>query len=109
MGRWLLLVYRLPRTPSAPRVAVWRALKRLHGAYVQDGVFALPFSALNEDVLADLAHDVRNYGGEATIATSTVDDERALRRGLREGKVPAPPKPRKPRVAGRRSRRGRRR
>ena len=28
-GDWVLLAYRLPREPSAPRLAVWRQLKRL--------------------------------------------------------------------------------
>lgn len=79
MTKWLLLLYRMPREPSAPRVAIWRALKRVEGGeYLQDGVFATPLTKLNAVTLEDLAHDVRNAGGEATLATAQVDDERHL-------------------------------
>jgi hypothetical protein len=35
--QWVLLAYRLPREPSAPRLAVWRSLKRLGAAQLLDG------------------------------------------------------------------------
>lgn len=79
MTKWLLLLYRMPRLPSAPRVAIWRALKRVEGGeYLQDGVFVVKANWLNEVTLEDLAHDIWNAGGEATIATGNVDDEARL-------------------------------
>jgi hypothetical protein len=76
MARWLLLLYRMPRHPTAPRMAIWRALQRVEGGeYLQDGVFAVKLTKLNEITLDDLAHDIRNTGGEATVATASVDDE----------------------------------
>src|SRR5690349_3980885 len=39
---WLMLIYRVPSTPSRARVAVWRELKRLGGLYVQQAVCVLP-------------------------------------------------------------------
>ena len=88
MAKWLLLLYRLPRTPSAPRMAVWRSLKRMEGGdYLQDGVFVVRASRLNEVTLEDLAHDIRNFGGEATLATATLDDEKHFLARLRAATV----------------------
>lgn len=88
MSRWILFLYRMPREPSAPRVAVWRALKRMEdGAYLQDGVFAIRHSPLHAQALDDLAHDVRNDGGEATVVeTSKLDDEPHFKERLDRGK-----------------------
>jgi hypothetical protein len=67
----LLFTYHLPKEPSAPRVAVWRALKKLPGHYLVDGLYALPISELYEMELLELVHDVRNYGGKAALFTAT--------------------------------------
>jgi hypothetical protein len=40
--QWVMLVYRLPRTPSTPRIALWRRLHPLGVAQIVDGVVALP-------------------------------------------------------------------
>jgi hypothetical protein len=86
MARWAVLLYRMPSEPSAPRVAVWRALKRLPGGYVQDGAFAAPLTEETETQLRILAHDVRNQDGEATLfTTDSIDDERHLRQRLAKG------------------------
>lgn len=86
MAKWLLLLYRMPPEPSAPRVAVWRALGKLGGTYLQDGAYVLPSSALHREALATLAHDIRNFGGEATLVdAAAVDDERHLRERLAAG------------------------
>ena len=74
---WLLFLYRIPSEPSAPRVATWRALKRLDGGYLQDGVYLARATDVNADALRTLAHDVRLAGGEATVAeVARVDDEK---------------------------------
>lgn len=78
--KWVVLVYKLPPEPSAPRVAVWRALKRLEGRYLVDGAFAVKASEANVLAIRQLAHDVRNYGGDALVLdVADVDDERAMR------------------------------
>ena len=41
----MLLAYRLPPTPTAGRVAVWRALKKTGAVYIQDSVCVLPETA----------------------------------------------------------------
>lgn len=88
---WLLLIYRLPSEPSAPRVAVWRALKRMPGGYLQDGVYVLAATPANRLALDRLAHDIRNDGGEATVVeAATPDDERHLLARVKAVTEPAP-------------------
>jgi hypothetical protein len=66
-GRWLVLIYHLPRDPSRHRVAVWRRLKVLGALYLQDGVAALPADAVTREQLEWLQLRVREAGGEATL------------------------------------------
>ena len=78
---WVMLVYRLPRTPSTPRITLWRKLRRLGVAQVVDGVVALPLDSRNREQLEWLADEVVEAGGEATIwvsQTATAAQERAL-------------------------------
>jgi polyhydroxyalkanoate synthesis regulator phasin len=63
----VLLAYRLPREPSTPRIALWRALRKLGATQVVDGLAALPLDARNRERLEWLADDVVEAGGEATI------------------------------------------
>ncbi len=64
---WVLLVYRLPREPSTPRIAVWRRLKRLGAAQLLDGLVALPFDARNKEQLEWVADQVIESGGQASM------------------------------------------
>jgi hypothetical protein len=66
-GEWVLLSYRLPREPSAPRVALWRRLKRLGVAQVSDGLVALPADARTREQLEWAAGEVVDRGGAASI------------------------------------------
>jgi hypothetical protein len=78
---WALLVYRLPREPSTPRIALWRKLKRLGAAQVQDSLVALPLDSRNREQLEWLAEEVGEAGGEATVwvaQTATARQERVL-------------------------------
>ena len=82
-----MLVYRLPRTPSTPRITLWRKLRRLGVAQVVDGVVALPLDSRNREQLEWLADEVVEAGGEATIwvsETSTAAQERALAAAMAE-------------------------
>jgi hypothetical protein len=62
-----MLAYRLPRTPSTPRITLWRKLRRLGVAQIAEGVVALPGSADTREQLEWLAEDVVQAGGDATI------------------------------------------
>jgi len=66
-GQWVLLAYRLPREPSTPRIALWRALRRLGVAQVLDGLVALPADSRTREQLEWLADSVIEAGGEATV------------------------------------------
>jgi hypothetical protein len=60
-----MLCYRVPREPSAPRIAIWRKLKRLGVAQLSDGLVALPADARTREQLEWAAQDVTEAGGEA--------------------------------------------
>ena len=78
---WVMLVYRLPRTPSTPRINLWRKLRQLGVVQVVDGVVALPLDSRNREQLEWLADEVVDAGGDATIwvsQTATAAQERAL-------------------------------
>ena len=64
---WVLFAYRLPREPSAPRVMVWRKLRRLGVAQILDGLVALPADARTREQLEWLAEEVLEAGGEAWV------------------------------------------
>lgn len=64
---WVLLSYRVPRTPSAPRIAVWRRLRRLGVAQLGDGLVALPKDARTREHLEWVAEEIVEAGGSATL------------------------------------------
>jgi len=66
-GEWVLLSYRVPREPSTPRIAVWRALKRLGVAQLGDGLVALPADARTREQLEWIAEQVTEAGGDAGV------------------------------------------
>jgi hypothetical protein len=83
--QWVMLVYRLPRTPSTPRISLWRRLRRLGVAQIVDGVVALPASADTREQLEWLADEVVQADGEATIwiaEPATAAQGRALARAM---------------------------
>lgn len=86
-SRWVMLVYRLPRTPSTPRITLWRKLRRLGVAQIVDGVVALPADPDARERLEWLAEEVVQAGGEATIWLSepaTAAQHRALAEEMTE-------------------------
>jgi len=80
-SQWILLAYRLPREPSTPRIALWRALRRLGAVQILDGLVALPADPRTREQLDWLADDVAEAGGEATVwlaHAGSAAQERAL-------------------------------
>src|ERR671919_1951218 len=87
LGSWALLAYRLPREPSAPRLAVWRGLKRLGVAQLLDGLVALPLDSRNRERLEWIAEEVIEHGGEASIwiaQPTTAREEREIAAAMRK-------------------------
>ena len=64
---WVFLVHRLPRTPSAPRIALWRALRRLGAVLLGDGLVALPADPRTVEHLEWLAAGIRENGGDSSV------------------------------------------
>lgn len=67
IGHWVFLSYHVPREPSAPRLAVWRKVKRLGAAQLLDGLIALPLDDRNREQLEWLAEEVVEARGDAAI------------------------------------------
>jgi hypothetical protein len=61
------LNYKLSPDPSAPRVAVWRKLKRLGAILFQNTVWVLPYTPRTLEQFQWLAVEITEMGGEATI------------------------------------------
>jgi hypothetical protein len=80
-GLWVLLCYRVPREPSAPRIAIWRKLKRLGVAQLGDGLAGLPADARTREQLEWIAEEVTEAGGSAGVwlaRPATAAQEREL-------------------------------
>lgn len=67
MQTWLLLTYKIPNEPSAPRVYVWRKLKKLGAIALHDALWVLPAQAKTREQLQWLASEIREKGGEASL------------------------------------------
>jgi DNA-binding transcriptional regulator PaaX len=68
--QWLLLVYKIPREPTAGRVYVWRKLKQLGAVTLQDAVWVLPANSRTHEQLQWLSAEIHELNGESTLFTS---------------------------------------
>ncbi len=80
--RWLQLTYKVPSEPSQKRVWVWRRLQHLGAYALQNSVYLLPLSEEVEKHFRQLAQEIRDMGGEASIfsvmAVDAADEQRIL-------------------------------
>ncbi len=67
---WLLLVYRIPREPTAGRVYVWRKLKQLGAKSLQDAAWILPATDRNREQFQWMASEIMELGGEVSLFDS---------------------------------------
>lgn len=67
MSTWVLLSYRVPREPSAPRIAIWRKLERLGVARLGDGLVVLPADARTREQVDWVAEEILEADGSATV------------------------------------------
>jgi hypothetical protein len=82
---WVMLIHRVPREPSTPRIAIWRKLRALGVAQLGDGVVALPEDARTREHLEWVADRVLEAGGTALLLRAqafTRRDEQAMARGM---------------------------
>jgi hypothetical protein len=64
---WVLLVYKIPREPTASRATVWRKLKRLGALLLHDAVWVLPATPWTREQLQWLAVEIGELEGEAYL------------------------------------------
>lgn len=67
MRQWILLHYRVPPTPSAGRVYVWRKLKTLGALLLHDSVWVLPYAEWTYEQFQWLAAEVTELHGDAML------------------------------------------
>jgi CRISPR/Cas system-associated endoribonuclease Cas2 len=81
--RWLQLTYKVPSEPSQKRVWVWRRLQNLGAYALQNSVYLLPYSDEVEKHFRQLAREIHEMGGEASIflvtALDNTDEQRILK------------------------------
>jgi hypothetical protein len=87
---WVLLLYRVPREPSTPRIAIWRRLRSLGVAQLGDGAVALPEDARSREHLEWVADEVLEAGGTALLLraqTLARKDERVLAQAMAQARA----------------------
>jgi hypothetical protein len=72
MAAWLLLIYKIPREPTASRVYVWRKLKRLGALALQDAIWVLPATPWTREQFQWLAVEITELEGESTLWEATM-------------------------------------
>lgn len=81
LASWLLLIYRVPQEPPGRRTYVWRQLKGLGAAYLQQAAAILPDRPETRSALAALAERIRAGEGEVSLLATT-SPTRAWEEGL---------------------------
>lgn len=66
-NHWLMLQYKIPANPSAPRVYIWRKLKRIGALLILDTVWVLPDTPRTLEQFQWLAAEIVELGGEALL------------------------------------------
>lgn len=87
---WVVLIYRVPREPSTPRIAIWRKLRGLGVAQLGDGAVALPEDARTREHLEWVADQVIEADGTALLLraqTLARKDERALAQAMAQARA----------------------
>jgi len=64
---WLLLLFRLPATHKAERVAVWRKLKKCGAIQIQTSTYLLPDEPARYEYFQWLSKEIGDAGGDATL------------------------------------------
>ena len=66
-NRWLMLQYKITAKPSAPRVYIWRKMKRMGALLILDTVWVLPDTPRTLEQFQWLAAEIIELGGEALL------------------------------------------
>lgn len=68
---WLLLLYTLPAKKASGRVNLWRKLKKMGACSLRTSAYVLPDEPAHVERFQWFAQQVRDHGGEATLARVT--------------------------------------
>jgi hypothetical protein len=73
---WLMIIYRLPSTPSTSRVTVWKRIKELGAYLLQQSVYILPNLPQVREAVNQLKEQIHHLGGESkTIEIASLGEE----------------------------------
>jgi hypothetical protein len=64
---WLMIIYRLPSTPSTSRVMVWKKVKELGAFLLQQSVYILPDLPQVKKAISQLKEQIHHLGGESKV------------------------------------------
>jgi hypothetical protein len=64
---WLMIIYRVPSTPSTSRVTVWKKIKGLGAYLLQQSVYILPNLPQVKEAINSLKEYVQHLGGECKV------------------------------------------
>jgi hypothetical protein len=64
---WLIIIYRVPSTPSTSRVTVWKRVKLLGAFLLQQSVYILPNLPVTKEAIGALKEQIQHLGGECKI------------------------------------------
>lgn len=87
LKQWLLLIYKIPREPSAGRVHVWRKLKQLGAIALQDAAWVLPHTSRAREQFQWLSAEITELGGEVILFDADeayATDSESLEKQFRE-------------------------
>ncbi len=64
---WLVVIYRVPSTPSTSRVTVWKRLKEVGALLLQQSVYILPNLPQVREATNQLKEQIKGFGGECKL------------------------------------------
>ena len=64
---WLMIIYRMPSTPSTSRVTVWKRVKELGAYLLQQSVYILPNLPQVKEAVNQLKEQISRLGGESKV------------------------------------------
>lgn len=64
---WLMIIYRVPSTPSTSRVTIWKRVKELGAHLLQQSVYVLPNIPRVKELLNQLKEQIQHLGGECKM------------------------------------------
>lgn len=68
--KWLLFTARLPTSPSSIRVRVWRRMRAAGAVLLQNGVWVLPQSTRNQQIIHALSEELAQQNGLGCLFTA---------------------------------------